>query len=68
MEKAMEILKNRTLEELVSDFEATTDNNEPSIFEVREWLMNEIERRSPKGYDEWLDDFREDNELRNFVL
>ena len=68
MEKAMEILKNRTLEELVSDFETTTDNNEPSIFEVREWLMKEIERRNPKGYDEWLDDFREDNELRNFVL
>ena len=68
MEKAMEILKSRTLEELVNDFEATTDNNDSSIYEVREWLMKEIERRNPEGYDKWLDDFREDNELRNFVL
>ena len=68
MEKAMEILKNRTLEELVNDFEATTDNNDPSIYEVREWLMKEIERRNPEGYNKWLDDFREDSELRNFVL
>ena len=64
----MEILKNRTLEELVNDFEATTDNNDPSIYEVREWLMKEIERRNPEGYNKWLDDFREDSELRNFVL
>ena len=53
---------------MVNDFEATTDNNDPSIYEVREWLMKEIERRNPEGYNKWLDDFREDSELRNFVL
>ena len=68
MEKAIEILKTRTLEELVTDFESTTDIINENIYSVRGLLMNEIQKRNPDGYDKWLDDFREDSELRNFVL
>ena len=68
MEKAMEILKSRTLEELVNDFESTTDIENENIYTVRGWIMDEIQKRNPEGYEKFIDDFREDSELRNFVL
>lgn len=66
---AMVNLEDRTLQQLVDMFEETTIINEEEICSVRGWLMDEIEKRNPKGFDKWLDlEEPEDKELRNYVL
>lgn len=43
-----------------------SDENIPT---VRGWLMDEIMKRNPEGFDKWLDsDYPADSELRKFVL
>ena len=44
MEKVKAILESRTLEELVKDFEATETTNDINIYQVRGWLMDEIQK------------------------
>ena len=67
--KAMELLRTRTLEELVADFEATTNNNDKNIYTVRGWLMDAIQERNPEGFDKFLDcDNCEDDQLKLYVL
>lgn len=61
-------LDKMTLTQLVELFEETTNNNDSMIPTVRGWLMDEIEKRNPDGFNKFLDGFYEDNELRNFVL
>lgn len=62
-------LEGRTLEQLVDMFEETAKIDEDGIYDVRDWLMDEIEKRNPKGFDEWLDlEEPEDKELRKHVL
>lgn len=62
-------LEDRTLEQLVDMFEETAKIDEDGIYDVRGWLMDEIEKRNPKGFDEWLDlEEPEDKELRKYVL
>lgn len=62
-------LEGRTLEQLVDMFEETAKIDEDGIYDVRDWLMDEIEKRNPKGFDEWLDlEEPEDKELRKYVL
>lgn len=62
-------LEGRTLEQLVDMFEETAKIDEDGIYDVRGWLMDEIEKRNPKGFDEWLDlEEPEDKELRKYVL
>ena len=69
MEKVKAILKSRTLEELVKDFEATETTNDINIYQVRGWLMDEIQKRNPTGYEKWLDSENcEDSELKNYIL
>ena len=69
MENVKAILRTRTLEQLVMDFEATTENNDPAIYEVRGWLMDEIAERNPQGFDAWLDSEEpKDEELGQYVL
>lgn len=62
-------LEERTLKQLVDMFEETATIDEDGIYNVRGWLMDEIEKRNPKGFDEWLDlEEPEDKELRKYVL
>ena len=48
-------LANMTTEKLIEMFELTTNMNDENIPTVRGWLMDEIEKRNPDGFDKWLD-------------
>lgn len=66
---ARETLKNSSLEKLLDLWELTDKMNGPQVPTVRGWLMDEIERRNPDGFDAWLDqDSPEDQDLRRYVL
>ncbi len=66
---ALETLKKSSLAKLLDLWELTTALNGPQVPTVRGWLMDEIERRNPDGFDAWLDqDAAEDQDLRRFVL
>lgn len=62
-------LQGMSLGKLLDLWELTSAALEtPELATVRGWLMDEIERRSPKGFDRWLDqDAPEDSELRYFI-
>lgn len=62
------LIKERTTEELVECFELTTESESPYIYQVRGWLMEELEKREPKKFNMFLYGFYEDHELRNFIL
>ena len=69
MEKAREILSSMTMMDLIDEWELTTDIDDPAIHEVRGWLLDEIQRREPEGFDAWLDseDLR-DEDLKHYVI
>ena len=54
-QKARELISNLTLAELLDEWELTTNNNDPEIYTVRGWLMDELEKRNPEAFNEWLD-------------
>lgn len=67
--RAQQILKGMTIEQLLGQWELTTDNNDENISIVRGWLMDEIESRNPEGFDAWLDDEDStDENLRKYIL
>lgn len=69
MEKAKEILQSMTLMDLIDEWELTTNNNDPAIYEVRGWLMDEIERREPEGFNAWLEqEDPRDEDLKHYVI
>lgn len=65
---AQELLSTQTTEALVEQFEMTAEINDKGIYKVRGWLMDEIEKRNPEGFEKFLDGFYEDSELRRFIL
>lgn len=61
-------LKQMSLNQLLDLWELTETNNDKNIYDVRGWLMDEIESRNPAGFDAWLDqEAPEDKQLREFV-
>lgn len=60
-------LKTMTIKQLCELFELTTNYRDPHIPTVRGWLMDEIERRNPEGFDAWLCGDAEDSTLKNYV-
>lgn len=61
-------LKELTLDQLLSVWEETERLNTPEMPTLRGWLMDEIERRNPSGFNAWLDqDALENKDLRRFV-
>lgn len=66
--KAREIISNQTLADLLDEWELTTNINDPHIPTVRGWLMDELEKRNPEAFNEWLDNDEEDNTLRNYMV
>lgn len=63
------LVKGMDMEQLVVAFESTEHMNGPDVFTVRGWLMDEIEKRNPEGFDKWLDgDDCYDSSLRKYVL
>lgn len=68
--EAPEALRAESTERLLDLWEHTeTAEYSAELATVRGWLMDEIERRAPRGFDAWLDqDAPEDKDLRKFVL
>lgn len=64
----MKQLENMSLEKLVELFCLTTNMTDENIPTVRGWLMDEIEKRNPEGFDKWLDEDTEDENLGKYVL
>ena len=66
--KAKELLEKATTEQLLTQWELTSICNDENIPTVRGWLMEELEKRNPKGFNEWLEsECPEDSELRNYI-
>lgn len=62
-------LEKMTTDKLCEMFELTGTMNDENIPTVRGWLMDEIMKRNPEGFDKWLDDdCPEDSKLRKYVL
>lgn len=69
-EKATAKIANLTTEQLFDCWEMTEHlsiSEETAI--TRGWLMDEIEKRYPKGFDAWLDqEAPEDSDLRRYCI
>ena len=50
-QKAREMISNLTLAELLDEWELTSKIDNPEIYTVRGWLMDEIESRNPEAFD-----------------
>ena len=69
MEKARVTLSNMTMMDLIDQWELTTNINDPAIYEVRGWIMDEIQRREPEGFNAWLDsEDPRDEDLKHYVI
>ncbi len=67
--KARAMLAAATLADLIDEWELTTDNNDPHIYTVRGWLMDEIQTRCPRAFDAWLDSpTSADDELKYYIM
>lgn len=67
--QARTIIARLTIEELINQWELTTNCEDENIYRVRGWLMDEIEKRSPEGFNSWLEsEYPADEELRTYVL
>lgn len=64
---AREILANSTLGDLLDEWELTSTVNDPEVYTVRGWLMDEFERRNPEAFNEWLDGDAEDDTLAEYM-
>ena len=53
--RARFLISHRTMKQLIADFEATETNNDPYIYMVRGWLMDELENRDAEAFDKWID-------------
>ena len=68
-EKAKALISKLSLEELLVQWELTSVTNDENIPTVRGWLMDELEKRNPEGFNAWLEsDLAEDSELRNYIM
>ena len=54
MTEMKEMLENATLDDLLDEWELTSKINDPAIPTVRGWLMDELEKRNPEGFNAWL--------------
>lgn len=66
--KAREMISNLTLADLLDEWELTSKVNNPEIYTVRGWLMDELESRNPEAFDKWLDsDNPTDEALKEYM-
>lgn len=66
-QKARELISKLSLESLLLQWELTTSCNDENIPTVRGWLMDELEKRNPEAFNEWLDKDAEDETLRKYM-
>lgn len=67
-EIARKAIASETTEKLIELWELTTNNTNPETPTVRGWLMDEIEKRNPAGFEAWLDGDAEDETLKSYIL
>ena len=68
-ERAKAMISKLSLEELLTQWELTSVINDENIPMVRGWLMEELEKRNPDGFNAWLEsELAEDSELRNYMM
>lgn len=66
---ARNLISKLKTEQLLEQWEMTTTMTDPGTSTVRGWLMDELEKRNPEGFDRWLDDDEcNDEDLRKFIL
>lgn len=68
MERQKEVLSKMSMENLVETFYMTERMIGEHIPTVRGWIMDEIEKRNPEGFERWLDGSAEDADLAKYVL
>lgn len=54
-ERARFLIAHRPMKQLIEDFEMTETNNDPYIYMVRGWIMDELESRDAEAFDKWID-------------
>ena len=65
--KTPAIIKSMTTAKLIEVFIDTNKFNDPNIFTVRGWIMDELETRNPEAFDAWLEsDPCEDTDLPKY--
>ena len=65
---AKDLIKTQSTESLLQQWEETTTNNDPYIYTVRGWLMDELGSRYPARFDAWLEDKESaDESLRKYI-
>lgn len=66
MTKQQQLISSRSDSQLITDW-MVLDTQEviPEVAMVRGWLMDEIEKRWPEGFDKWIDS--EDGILTNYI-
>lgn len=52
---AKNMLTSQSTEQLIDAFDATETANDAATFEVRGWLMEELESRNPVAFETWLE-------------
>lgn len=67
--KAQAMIKAKTTRQLIDTFILTGVVNDPHIYTVRGWIMDELESRNPEAFEAWLESdeyFPEDESLYKF--
>lgn len=66
--RARGLISNLTLDQLLDEWELTTNIRTSECAMVRGWLMDELESRNPEAFDKWLDqDEPNDEDLREYM-
>jgi hypothetical protein len=53
--KAAALIKAMTTRQLIDTFIVSDTNDDPHVYIVRGWIMDELERRNPEAFDAWLE-------------
>jgi hypothetical protein len=68
MTKYQELLSGRTNEELIRDWMILdTQKITSEIATVRGWLMDEIEKRFPGEFNNWIENCDKDDNLEHYI-
>lgn len=66
-QKARAVLAAKSTAELIKIFEQTTERKGQGVYMLRGWLMDEIEKRDPAGFNAWLERYAADNALFYYI-
>ena len=66
MNAAEQKIATKPTEMLIEIMELSQTDQRPEVPQVREWVMNELEKRNPEAFMDWLDS--EEGSPRKFYL